>query len=104
MVCETMLLAVRVKRIEPNQWQRFILGVFIHEHWPICCCECGLTPGFWCGECISFYEFNFTDIIKEGDEGSEQSWDSEDLATFLLDYDTTTYVPPVTDEMSTVLD
>ena len=104
MVCETMLLAVQVKRLEPNEWQRFILGIFIHEHHPICCCECGLTPGFWCGECISFMILLCLMIFKEGDEGSEQSWDSEDPATFLLDYDTTSYVPPVSDEMPNVLD
>ena len=53
-VCETMLVAIRLKRLIPNAWQRFMLGIFLHEHRPICCCVCGLTPGIWCGKSYFF--------------------------------------------------
>ena len=55
-VAEAMLVAVRLKMLRPNEFQRFILGLYIHEYHPVCCCECGLTPGFWCGEYF-FYSF-----------------------------------------------
>ena len=48
-VCETMLVAVRLGELVPNAYQRNLLGIFIHEHRPVCCCKCGLTPGIWCG-------------------------------------------------------
>ena len=54
-VAETMLVGVRLKKLVPNEFQRFIIGLYIQEYRPICCCECGLTPGFWCSECFSFY-------------------------------------------------
>jgi len=50
-VCETMLVAIRLGELVPNAFQQFMLGVFIHEHAPICCCKCGLTLGYWCGKC-----------------------------------------------------
>jgi hypothetical protein len=53
-VAEALLLAVRLKRLVANEFQRFILGLYIFEYHPICCCECGLTPGYWCGECFIF--------------------------------------------------
>ncbi len=49
-VCKTMLVAVWLGELKPNAFQRFMLGLYIYEHAPVCCCKCGLTPGIWCGE------------------------------------------------------
>jgi hypothetical protein len=49
-VCEAVMVAVRLKRLVPNEFQHFLLGIYIAEHHPICCPDCGLTMGFWCGE------------------------------------------------------
>ncbi len=62
-VCETLLVAVRLKRLVPNDFQHFLIGLYIHEYRPICCCSCGATPGYWCGECflnifVIFINFN----------------------------------------------
>ena len=38
MVCEYMLLAVRLKILKnPNAFQRMLLGIYLEEHKPICC-------------------------------------------------------------------
>ena len=59
-VCETMLVAVRLGLLDPSPFQRFLLGIFIHEHAPRCCCRCGLTTGHWCGEWLfSMFVFGY---------------------------------------------
>ena len=51
MVCKYILLAIRLKILKnPNPFQRFLLGIYIEEHKPICCCACGLIKGIWCGK------------------------------------------------------
>jgi len=54
-VCESLLAARRLKLLEPNEFQRFMLGLYIWEYQPACCCACGLTPGIWCGEYQPFF-------------------------------------------------
>ena len=53
-VCESLLAARRLRLLEPNQFQRFLIGFYIWEYQPSCHCACGLTPGIWCGESLSF--------------------------------------------------
>jgi hypothetical protein len=56
-VCEAMLLGVRLRLLEPNEFQKFMLGLYIAEKQPVCCCACGLTPGVWCGESFVFINY-----------------------------------------------
>ena len=66
-VCKTMLVAIRLKVLEPNSFQRFMLGIYIHEYAPHCCCKCGLTLGYWCGEYFLINWFiDFTDDSYRG--------------------------------------
>jgi hypothetical protein len=52
-VAELMLQLVRVKLLEPNGFQRFMLSVYVMEYHPECCPECGLIwSEDWCGEFI----------------------------------------------------
>jgi len=58
-VSESLLLARRLKLLEPNEFQRFLIGLYVWEYQPMCCCVCGLTPGIWCGKyhlCIGFID------------------------------------------------
>jgi hypothetical protein len=48
-VCEVILVKIRLLQLVPNEFQRFLIGIYFHEYAPTCCCQCGLTPGFWCG-------------------------------------------------------
>ena len=56
-VCEVLLVLVRLQQLVPNEFQRFMLGIYFHECAPTCCCQCGLTPGQWCGKSFLFFPF-----------------------------------------------
>jgi len=84
MVCEAMLVACRLQLLEPNAFQRFLLGLYIYEHRPVCCCACGLTPGYWCGEyaILLFFFYLILIIISEGSVGnlpSDDDWTDGDV-------------------------
>ena len=56
-VCEVLLVMVRLHQLVPNEFQQFMLGLYFHECAPTCCCQCGLTPGQWCGKSFLFFFF-----------------------------------------------
>jgi len=56
-VSESLLLARRLRLLEPNEFQRFLIGLYVWEYQPICCCVCGLTLGIWCGEYYLYISF-----------------------------------------------
>ena len=59
-VCEVLLVLVWLQQLVPNEFQCFMLGIYFHECAPTCCCQCGLTPGQWCGKSFPFFSsFHF---------------------------------------------
>ena len=49
-VGERLLLAVRLCILEPNEFQNFLLGIYMWEYAPEVCPYCGLNSGVWCDE------------------------------------------------------
>ena len=78
MVCEAMLMAVRVKRLVPNEFQQFMLRLYINEHEPSCCCHCGLTQGWWCGELfllLLFMNYFLIKFLADESDSDGLDWD-----------------------------
>ena len=60
LVCEVLLVLVWLQQLVPNEFQCFMLGIYFHECAPMCCCQCRLTPGQWCGKSfLFFFSFHF---------------------------------------------
>ena len=51
--CEHLFLAIRLNIVEPNLWQNSMLGLWMWEHSPEICSDCGLNRGYWCSPCKS---------------------------------------------------
>lgn len=49
-VGERMLLAMRVRKLEGNDFQNFLVCLYLYEHGAWACDDCGLNVGVWCGE------------------------------------------------------
>ena len=64
-VAELTLQLVRLRLLEPNSFQKFMLNIFIMEYQPECCPECGLIwSEDWCGMSYTIIlSLSFTNIF-----------------------------------------
>src|SRR3979409_1010634 len=63
-VAEKLLLALHLGVMTHlNNFQTFLVNIFITEHQPLYCEHCGLPEGYWCGESYSFIPCHYESYI-----------------------------------------
>ena len=66
-VGERLLLAARFCLLDPNEFQNFLMGMYMWEYAPEVCAYCGLNSGIWCDEGKYYFITinNLSNLINE---------------------------------------